>query len=172
MKKLLFILFCLFLSMNFFFSAAKIKGIYTTLVVVEEQENEKFVSKISKSSPVTDGIFEALWKNNDYIFFDMAIDTPLLTVEKQLDIKPFLDVARESGADSILLIKFHYNSKKEKAALRINAHELSYNLYSLNHLKSLKVGEIKFKVNKLVQVAKKQAVLKKIGYKVLNEIYR
>ncbi|MCK4799063.1 MAG: hypothetical protein KAT05_16940, partial [Spirochaetes bacterium] len=170
--KLLFILFCLFLSMNFFFSAAKIKGIYTTLVVVEEQENEKFVSKISKSSPVTDGIFEALWNKNEYIFFDMMIDKPLSIVQDKLDIEPFLLAARESGADSILLIKFHYSSKEEKAGLRIKADGVFFNLYSLNHLKSIREGEIKVKVNEYIEISKKVETLKKIGFNVLNKIYK
>lgn len=169
MKKNIFILLCLFVYILSTFSGNKISGIYTTLIILEERENENF---ILENSSIIDGIFEALWNKNEYIFFDMMIDKPLSIVQDKLDIEPFLLAARESGADSILLIKFHYSSKEEKAGLRIKADGVFFNLYSLNHLKSIREGEIKVKVNEYIEISKKVETLKKIGFNVLNKIYK
>ena len=169
MKKKILILFYLFLYISIIFAQNKISDISTTLVVVEEQENGNFVIG---NAPVTNGIFESLWDINKYIFFDINIERSLSIIQNQLDVEPFLDIAKASGADSILLIKFHYSIKKEKNRLRINADEVFYNLYSLNHLKSLKVGKKSLKINKYINVSIKTKVLKEIGNKIITEIYK
>ena len=101
-KKFLLILFFTTLFSLLIFARVKFRSVFTTLVIIEEKENNIFASE---SSPVSDGIFDALWDRNECIFFDMKIDKPLMMADDQLDIKPFMGLARGSGADSILLIK-------------------------------------------------------------------
>jgi hypothetical protein len=144
-------------------------NVSTTLVIVEEQENEKF---IAEGSPVTDGIFDALWDKSDYIFFDISVKEPIKTVFDELDVKQYMMTAKESGADSILLIKFHYFSDTERTGIRLKASEYSYNLYSLNEMKTLRSGKIRLKIDELVDVKAKEGSLKRLGVNILNEIYK
>lgn len=166
--KKVIVLILIFITITFLYSRNIDLGVYSTLVIVEEQENGKFTN----DSPFTDGIFEGLWKKSEFIFFDMSIDKPLNSIYDQLDIKPFLGVAEEAGADSILLIQFRYSAEEEGAGLRLKANEYAYNLYSLYQLKSLRSGIEKIRINDHVEKNNKDRTLKKIGMNVLNSIYK
>jgi hypothetical protein len=141
----------------------------TILIIIEEQENENFVTE---ATPFSDGIFEALWKK-EYIFFDMKIDKPINVVYDQLDVKQYFQMARESGADSLLLVKFHYSYAKDTdKRYRLNSGNTYYNLYSLNSMKSFGSGEIKSSINVTVDNANdKERYLRKAGFDILNEIF-
>ncbi len=142
--------------------------IFTTLVIIEEQKN----GEMSKESLVSDGIFNALWDLNENIFFDMVIEKPFLLINNQLDVKPFLQEARKSGADSLLLIKFNYIISEESSGFRIKVDEVKFNLYSLNQLKSLRNGDKKILYNEFADKKNKDKILKDIGYKMLKEILK
>jgi len=168
MKKIFFYLsLCIFFIQNIY-SQEKSVNLFTTLVIIEEQQN----GEMSKESLVADGIFDALWDINENIFFDMVIEKPFLLVENQLDVKPFLQDARKSGADSLLLIKFNYTLADEGPGFRIKADEVKFNLYSLNKLKSLRNGDKKLSYNELIDKKDKEKILKDLGYKMLKEIYK
>lgn len=157
----------LLLTATGLFSNNEIAGITTTLVIMEEQENDTFVIN---ATPFTDGIFDALWQK-EYIFFDMRITEPITIVYNQLDVKPFLETARQSGADSILLIKFHYNVEKEGNNYRLTADEIVYHLYSLSSMKTLRVGRKELHIDQIITRAEKNPLLRKIGFSMLNDIY-
>ncbi|OHD19767.1 MAG: hypothetical protein A2086_10430 [Spirochaetes bacterium GWD1_27_9] len=167
MKKLIVILFVFFIS--FYCFSQKISGITTTLIIIEEQENDTFVND---STPFTDGIFNAMWEK-EFIFFDMKIDKPIKVVSGMLEIQSYVNDARGAGADSILLIKFNYKTKKEGAGIRLSATEALYNLYSLNTMKSLRNGKIKLNISEYIENNdKKNAFLKNTGNDILNDIYK
>jgi hypothetical protein len=145
-----------------------IDSLFTTLVVMDEQENGMVTAD---TTPFADGVYDALWES-DYIFFDMRIKKPLGMVYNQLDIKPFIQTARESGADSVLLIQFHYDSKKEGSNYRLHADEVVFHLYSLNLMKSIRVGRHKVDFDMSINPKAKLRTLRKIGYEALKDIYR
>jgi hypothetical protein len=153
------------------FNSAKkiIPGVTTTLVIIEEQENNNFVKDIT---PFSDGVYEALWSKNDLIFFDFLIEEPMGEVDNSLDIRPYMKTARESGADSILLIKFHYYTDDVKNGLHVKGDDIFYNFYSINELESIKSGKRNYKIDKTVTATKKNDYIKEIGIKFLNEIYK
>jgi hypothetical protein len=167
MNKFLFILFFILLiavstfSLNHFDTA-------TTLVVLEEKENGDFPVEFT---PFSDGVFSALW-DKECMFFDMKISKPLNFVSNMLDVKPFLNEARGSGADSLLLIKFDYKTVLEKTGIKISVDEIAYNFYSLDAMKSIKSVKKSIAYNKFVETEdEKIKEIKNFGYSLLNEIY-
>lgn len=166
MKKILLIVFCFIVSLSF--GKVKISGINTILVIIEEKENNNF---IIEKSPISDGIFNAMWEKEEFIFFDMKIDSSIPVKGSYLDVKPYINVAKSSGADSIFLIKINYVTNYEKDGYRIKLDEVSYNLYSLKSLNSIISGAKKININKYVKKEAKDQTLKGIGYKFLNELY-
>ena len=82
------------------------QNIYTTLVIIEENENGKI---ILKDRPVSDGIFEAMWNKDDKIFFDMLIEKPLKMIHNQLDVRPFLKETLRDLTDIFSEKKLSYN---------------------------------------------------------------
>jgi|GEM_PF-1171581 len=146
----------------------KFADINTTLVIVEEVENGEF---ILEGSPVSDGIFDALWEREDFIFFDMKIREPIPVIYNELDIKPYLNIAKQAGADSILLIKFHYNCELDGNRLRLKINDVFYNLYSIKNLTSIKSGKKDIKMDRPIEQKDKYRLLNKLGNKFLNEIY-
>ncbi|MBN2546960.1 MAG: hypothetical protein JXB50_14255 [Spirochaetes bacterium] len=166
-RSFIFILLYIFF-IQYAYTQEKAENIYTTLVIIEEQQN----GEMSKESLVSDGIFDALWDLNENIFFDMVKEKPFLLIDNQLDVKPFLQEAKKSGADTLLLIKFNYTLTEEGAGFRIKADKVKYNLYSLKQLKSLKNGDKEILYNELIDKKDKEKILKDIGYKMLNEIFK
>jgi len=168
MKRTFVIIILFLLFVQYINPQEKNYNIFTTLVIIEEQKN----GEMSKESLVSDGIFNALWDLNENIFFDMVIEKPFLLINNQLDVKPFLQEARKSGADSLLLIKFNYIISEESSGFRIKVDEVKFNLYSLNQLKSLRNGDKKILYNEFADKKNKDKILKDIGYKMLKEILK
>lgn len=165
--------FCiiLFIIINLHINAIgnDLKGITTLLVVLEEQENDEFVID---DTPFTDGIFNALWEKS-CIFFDVRLNTPINIVSDNLEVKSYLGTAQDSGADGILLIKFHYYTIKEGHGIRLKANEIMYNIYSLNTMKTIRSGKYQLTINKYVDSSpEKSAFLKNTGYDMLTKIYK
>ncbi len=167
MKKLLLIKAWLLFSFVLNFSE-EIPDFNTTLIIIEEQENDKF---LFDNTTITDGIFETLWDMNKFIFFDLKLDKPINVISNELDIKPYISIARESGADSILLLKMNYTLEEKGDNLIINFNEFLFNLYSLNDLASIKSGKKSLKINKKFNKKNKNFNLKKIGSSIIKEIY-
>lgn len=165
--KIKLIVFFMILSISCLFSN-KFDVIGTTLVIVDEEENNKIID--TNITSFTEGVFAALW-DKEYIFFDLKITEPLKLVYNQLDIKPFLMETRNAGADTILLIKVNYetNSKGNKIILKIN--EIYFHIYSLVEMKSLKVGRKKININTTLNLEEKNKYLKQLGYNILFDIY-
>jgi hypothetical protein len=141
----------------------------TILIIIEEQENNLFVTE---TTPFSDGIFNALWKK-EYIFFDMKIDKPVRVITDQLDVKQYFPIARESGADSLLVIKFHYSfvRQPDKKYL-LNTDNTMYNLYSLNSMKSFASGQIRTSSKETLDTSEdKDKFLKQAGADMLDEIF-
>ena len=169
MKRNLLIFICFFIFTFVGFSEKNNFDVSTILVIIEENENGKI---IIDETPVSDGIFDALWENDQVVFFDMKIVSPFKFNEKDLDIKPFLNEAKSAKADSILLIKADYTSEAvNKDVIIINFKEYYYHFYSLTQLKSLSVGKKEINYNEKIEVKKKTSLLKQIGVRILNEIY-
>ncbi|HOV14501.1 MAG TPA: hypothetical protein PK771_09480 [Spirochaetota bacterium] len=167
MKKLFFIL-SFMISVTFLYSQNELNSLNTVLIIVDEEENNSFVTE---ATPFTDGIFKAMWEK-EYIFFDLRLEDPIKVVSNNLEVGPFIGAAKSSGADSILLIKIAYSSKKEGYGLRITATDLYYNIYSLNSMKTIKSGKKKININQRVDnVEQKNAFLKNTGFDILYEIY-
>ena len=143
-------------------------NINTTLIVLEETENQVF---LSEKKPISDGIFDALW-DKETIFFDYLNTNPLKFNLNDLDIRPFLRDTREAGADSLLIIKINYNTTVVDSKIKIEIKEVYYNLYSLYKMKSIRAGNLNSKYQDVVDVNQKNAYLKKVGYDILNLIFQ
>jgi hypothetical protein len=169
MKRNLFIFICFFIFTVVVFSEKNNFDVSTILVIIEENENGKI---IIDETPIADGIFDALWENDQVVFFDMKIVSPFKFNEKDLDVKPFLNEAKAAKADSILLIKVDYTSEEmNKDVIMINLKEYYYHFYSIKQLNSLSVGKREINYNEKMEVKKKFSLLKQIGVRILNEIY-
>lgn len=144
-------------------------NIYTTLVIVEEDESG---DQTDDNMPVTDGIMDAMWDYDQYVFFDMKIDKPLEIKDDKIDVYSFIRDAREASADTILCIKINYNSKIVENGLKITAESYYFNLFSLNNLDSLSAGKIKIDINEVIDVKNKNKYLKNIGNQILNDILK
>lgn len=166
-NKIFMIILLLFVS-TVCFAKKEMPDIFTTLVIVEEQENGVLVSG---ETPFSNGVFNALWDLNEYIFFDMTVDTPLKKYKNSLDVRPFLEVGQECGADSILLIKFNYTSSKEGEQLKIKTKEVSYNLYSMNKLAVVRKAHKRIGIDKLIDKASKNVMLTNYGTELLLDIF-
>jgi hypothetical protein len=168
MSKYFFVFLFIFLMV---FSVNSLSSIdhSTALVILEEKENNDFVIE---ATPFSDGIFNALW-DKELIFFDMKIEKPIKLVLDVLDIKPYLDEAKNSGADIIVAIKFDYKLSTVKMGYKIIAKEIQYNIFSLNEMKSLRNGKKALKMDQFVESNEKKIIfLKKFGYDIMNEIFQ
>ena len=163
-KLLIFICFLISLSAV----KPKISDVNNVLVVIEEKENDDF---ILDKSPIADGIFNAMWDKERFIFFDMKIKSAIPVKGRNLDAGPYIKTAKLSGADSILLIKINYKTNEEKDGFRIKLDKIDYNLFSITYLNSVISGIKKIKINELINKDDKDKTLKNIGYKFLNELY-
>jgi len=114
MKIKLVIVFIVLQLFNLF-GLTELNSLNTVLIIVDEEENNSFVTEYT---PFTDGVFKAMWER-ECIFFDLRLETPIRVVANNLEVTPFIGAAKGSGADSILLIKVSYTSKKEGAGLRV-----------------------------------------------------
>ena len=169
MKKIKFIILYL-LFFVFVVSAKKsISDISTILVIIEERENDVI---LTDETPVAEGIFETLWENQNIIFFDLKVDSPIKFNDNNLDAKPFIEDAKNSGADSILLIKIEYIIEQKKDGNTLKVKEYYYNLYSIDDLESLKIGKNPLNINKKIDVREKKEILKQIGIQIINEVYK
>jgi hypothetical protein len=167
MNKFIIITIFIFLNLSYICPSKKI-DFTTVLIIIEEQENNNF---LQDASPFSDGIFNAMW-DKDLIFFDMKIVQPIKVTLNQLDFKPYLETAEESGADSILLIKIHYFTELSGKSIKINCKNSQFNLYSINSMKSVTNGTVNFELNQLVDNSNdKDKLLKKTGNNILNEIF-
>ncbi|MCG8569097.1 MAG: hypothetical protein MJB14_03050 [Spirochaetes bacterium] len=142
-------------------------SINTTLVVVEESDNENH--EIIET-PFTDGVINALWEK-PYIIFDIKPDKPLSFNSENLNYRPFISIAESGSADSILLIKANYQSIDEQGRLRILLKEVHYCLYAIHSKKIITYGTKKVDFNQLVSKGEKYRVLKKTGIDLLLSIY-
>jgi hypothetical protein len=168
MKKTVYLLI-LMIAVQTIHAANELSTITTTLIVIEEKENNTIASE---STPFSDAVFNALWEK-EYIFFDMKIDKPMLYAGKILSVQPYLNTARASGADSILLIKLNYSTLKEDRQTIINIPDAEYHLYSLNAMKTLRNGKIEMKIHEVFQSPDEKAkILKNCGDRILAEIYQ
>lgn len=165
-KKILTI--SLFFVLSFFaFSKNSFDQIFTTLVVMEEMENNGFVKE---DTPVTNGVFDALWEK-DFIFFDMKINKPISIKTHKLSAEKFINIAKNSGADSILLIKFHYNAKKTKGGIILTSKKVFYHLFSINSMTTLKSGTVDVDLNKVVYKNEKKKYLRNVGYQFTKDLF-
>ena len=169
MKKELLILIFIIIGLFFIFPEKNIFSASTILVVIDESENGEIVVN---EAPISDGIFNALWENDQIIFFDMRIQNHLEFNDKNLDINPFISDAKIAGADSILLIKVDYLFKEEKNNYILNIKEYYYNFYSINEARSLIAGKKKLVYNKKIDKREKKNLLNQFGSRIINEIYR
>lgn len=168
MKKVICLVMFIF-SLTFLFSQNEFDSINTVLIVVDEEENGSFVTEYT---PFTDGIFKAMW-DREYIFFDMRLEDPIKLTSGKLEVNPYLNEAKASGADTILLVKVTYFSKKEGAGLRINAKDFYYNIYSIGGMKSIRHGRGDLQINEHIDnIEQKNAFLKNSGFEILNKIFR
>jgi len=94
----------------------------TTLVACEESENSNYYLD---TVPFSEGVYDAMWESSG-VFFDIRVYEPLNIVDGQLDVKPYLTETRAAGADSLLLIKFNYESKMAGTKLNITIKEIYY----------------------------------------------
>ncbi len=169
MKKIKFIILCLLLF-AFLISAKKnISDLSTILVIIEERENDAI---LIDETPVIEGIFDTLWENQNIIFFDLKVDSPLKFNNNNLYANPFIQDAKNSGADSILLIKIEYTTEIVKSSITLKAKEYYYNLYSIDNNESLKAGKNPLHINKKIDAGDKKAILKQVGIQIINEVYK
>lgn len=144
-------------------------NISTTLVIVEEIENDKIPEE---KSPFSDGIMEALWEK-PYIFFDMKLKEPIKMYKGKIDMRPYIESGNSSGADSILLVKLNYEAVYEKNKdVRVKIESIHYTLYSLTELKALVTGKKILKLDRYIGITEKPAFMKRLGKDLLNEIYQ
>jgi hypothetical protein len=167
-KKNLFIFIFIIIGILFIFPAKKNFNTSTILVVIDESENGEIVIN---EAPISDGIFDALWEDDQIIFFDMKIQNSLNFDKKDLDINPFINDAKGAGADSILLIKVDYSFKEIKNYYLLNVKEYYYNFYSITAQKSLSAGKRKLIFNKRINKNEKKVLLNKFGTRIIHEIY-
>lgn len=149
-------------------SASAMRGISTTLIVIEETENEFTNEKAA--TPFTDGIFLAMW-DTPYIFFDMQVDKTIPMYGENPDIRPYLEDARQSGADALLIIKFCYNTYEKQGKLNMKTTDIPYILYSLQEMKVLKSGRKKIEMDRPVENASKNQILKGLGQDIIASIF-
>lgn len=168
MKKIKFIMIHVLLIVFTISSKKSISDIATILVVIEERENEAI---LAEQTLVAEGIIDALWQNENIIFFDMKIDYPIKFKNNNLDALSFIEIAAGSGADTILLIKIDYTVDKIKTGINLKAKEYYYNLYSLYNLESFKAGKKPLDINKKMDAGEKIETLKQIGIKIINEVF-
>ena len=168
MKKKLFIFVFVLIGILFVFPGKKKLNASTILVIIDESENGEIVVN---EAPISDGIFDALWEDDQIIFFDMKIQNSLNFDKKNLDINPFINDAKGAGADSILLIKVDYTFKEIKNYYLLNVKEYYYNFYSLSQQKSLTAGKKKLVFNKRIDKKEKRILLNKFGSRIIHEIY-
>ncbi|HNZ26931.1 MAG TPA: hypothetical protein PLG34_04110 [Spirochaetota bacterium] len=140
----------------------------TTLVACEESENSNYYLD---TVPFSEGVYDAMWESSG-VFFDIRVYEPLNIVDGQLDVKPYLTETRAAGADSLLLIKFNYESKMVGTKLNITIKEIYYNLYSLNDMKSIRVGKRTLNIDKTIELRTKDSYLKQLGIDTIQEIYK
>jgi hypothetical protein len=148
-------------------AADKLASVHTILVVVEESENGQIQLK---EIPATDGILDALWSYEQFIFFDMKVNGSFRIVNNELDASGFALQAKESGADAILLIKFGYTSKSDGEKIILTSGEIMYKLISLDRLDTVRMGKIVPDLNDNILKKEKYGRLKKIGDEILRKI--
>lgn len=167
MKKLIissiFILFTLTLS----FADDNLNGISTILVIVEEFENGM---PSQTYTPFVDGMIDALWEE-PYIFFDMQIKKPLGMTNNLLHVNQYINSARESGADAILLVKFNYSSEDVEAMVRLQIEKIYYHVYSLHTLQTLAHGVEEVNMNELVELSSKNKRIKNLAFSFTQGIF-
>lgn len=171
MKRKTFILFfTIFFIATLFAGTNEITDkLFTTLVIIEECQN----GDLSKESLVSDGIFDALWNKSDKIFFDMVIEKPFVMNKNEIDPSPFLKDAFNTGADSIILIKFNYTISEEKnGLLKITLDSFNYNVFSLTQAKPIIAGEKKLSYNELIEKNNKEKILRELGTKIIDSILK
>lgn len=166
--KQLFILLTLFtICLPPLLAEKGMEDISTILVIVEEFENGH---QARPFTPFADGIIDALWEE-PYIFFDMKIDKPLNMTNDILHVKQYINAARDSGADSILLVKFSYTSEDVEAMIRLKIDKIYYHVYSLYTLKTLTHGFEEVNINELVELNAKNTRIKKLAYSFTKGIF-
>ena len=154
---------------GFIFSFVQAKpDLNSLLVIVDEQENSALCSE---STPFTEGVYEALWDKSDSMFYDIKLQDPLKFLHDELDAVPFIQTAKSSGADSILLIKVNYNYMSTGKQYNIKIKEIYYKIYSVSALKTVKNSHKNINLNNSFKSSDdKEKILKKIGYDILKEI--
>lgn len=140
----------------------------TTLIACEESENSNYNLN---AVPFSEGVYDAMWESGG-VFFDMRVYEPLNIIDGQLDVKPFLTETRAAGADSLLLIKFNYQSKIAGTKLNIVVKDIYYNLYSLNDMKSVRVGKRTLNIDDTIEMRIKDAYLKQLGADTIYSIFK
>ena len=143
--------------------------INTTLVVIEETENEFEQNK--EQTPFSEGVFRGMWET-ELIFFDMRVDAPIPMVNKNLDIRPYLEDAKASGADSLLILKLAYTLNEEKGKQYIEIEEIPYIVYSLGRAQTLTAGAKRIKKRQQVENASKNHLLNKLGEEIVGDIFK
>lgn len=166
MKNILF-MFVFFMA-AFFVYASELDNFATTLIIIEERENGEFVSG---RTPFANGVFDAMWEK-PYIFFDKRIDNPIPFAFETLDIRPYIQDARATNADALLLIKFNYETEKAGGLIQIDIDKVHYTFYSMKDLKTLRSGERKIKMSKVIDNNSKNQIIRNLGQETLNYIYK
>lgn len=164
-----FFILSIFMLATLFSISAKgnLKNISTILVIVEEFENGK---PSAPFTPFIDGLIDALWEE-PYIFFDMKITKPLGMTNNIIHVKEYINAARDSGADSILMVKFDYSSEDVEAMVRLKIDKIYYHVYSLQTLKTLIHGEESIDMNELVELSSKNKRIKNLAYSFTKDIF-
>lgn len=167
MKNKIFISIFLIMTL-FIFAKTPGNNISTTLIIIEETENEFVAYK--NITPFSDGVFNAMWET-PFIFFDMQIDSPIPIFGANPDIRLYLEDARKSGADSILIIKCCYETTEIDGKLNMKTNDIPYILYSIRDMKVLKSGSKKTNIKKQVETNGKNKILKDLGSDVVSDIF-
>lgn len=169
MRKALLFVFFIFIFISFtIFSTAKFPDIKTILVIIEETQNGKLEND---DYPISDGIFDALWEYEDYLFFDMKLKERIKINNNELDPKDYVEIAKSAGADSILMIKVNYLTQTKNNILSVIINDFSYSLVALKNLNVLKKGKENFNFIEEIEIKNKNQVLKKAGGKIISIIF-
>ena len=111
-----------------------------------------------------------MWET-PYIFFDMQIDKSIPLFGESLDIRPYMEEVKSSGADSLLLVKLTYQTYEKKSKLYLKITDIPYLLYSTSEMKLLKSGKKIINIDKQVENNSKNQILKDLGLEIVDLIF-